>query len=282
MIKKTDDDFELFVSQLKETNRTLGFFCDFDKIGRNVDEIRLSLCTLDFLIGKEDMRKAVEEIFKRDKSAFDVLGILVAVRDAGAERVIKSDGKCCVMKTFFDSVDGIMEFLTETGLREVFQRRKFTNLTDYVFGIETGLDTNARKNRSGHAMEQHIKALFVKYGIKFRSEVCSGEWEEVANALGTDEKRFDFVLESKGKVYLTEVNFYSSGGSKLNEVARAYSEIAGKINSLKRFEFVWITDGEGWKSAKNKLQEAYNTIPRVYNLTTVEEFLTSLQNPVND
>lgn len=282
MVKKTNGDFELFVSQLQETNRTLGVFCDFDKIGRNVDEVRLSLCSLDFLIGAEDMRKAVEVIFKRDRKIFDVLGILIAVRDAGTEKVIRKDGKCYGLNTYFESVEGVMEFLNGTGLSELFQKRKLTNLADYVFGIETGLDTNARKNRGGHVMEHRIGELFDKYGIKYRSEVSSNEWKEVAEVLGTDKKRFDFVVKSGNKVFLMEVNFYSSGGSKLNEVARSYSEIASRINSLEDFEFVWITDGIGWKSAKNKLQEAYNSIPRVYNLSTVEKFMKDLQEQSND
>lgn len=282
MVKKTESDFELFISQLQETNRTLGFFCDFDKIGRNVDEVRLNLCSLDFLIGAEDMRKAVEVIFKRDRKIFDVLGILIAVRDAGTEKVIRKDGKCYGLNTYFESVEGVMEFLNGTGLSELFQKRKLTNLADYVFGIETGLDTNARKNRGGHVMEHRIGELFDKYGIKYRSEVSSNEWKEVAEVLGTDKKRFDFVVKSGNKIFLTEVNFYSSGGSKLNEVARSYSEIASRINSLEDFEFVWITDGIGWKSAKNKLQEAYNSIPRVYNLSTVEKFMKDLQEQSND
>lgn len=138
------------------------------------------------------------------------------------------------------------------------------------------------KNRGGHVMEHRIGELFDKYGIKYRSEVSSNEWKEVAEVLGTDKKRFDFVVKSGNKVFLVEVNFYSSGGSKLNEVARSYSEIASRINSLEDFEFVWITDGIGWKSAKNKLQEAYHSIPRLYNLTSVENFMESLQEQSND
>ena len=81
------------------------------------------------------------------------------------------------------------------------------------------------------------------------------------------------VIETKEKTYLIEVNFYSGGGSKLNEVARSYSDIAPKINAVDGFEFVWITDGIGWNSAKNKLQEAFNIIPRIYNLTSIDAFL---------
>ena len=97
------------------------------------------------------------------------------------------------------------------------------------------------------------------------------------SVLGTDEKRFDFFIETSSKRYLIEVNFYSGGGSKLNEVARAYTELAPKVNSVSGYEFVWITDGIGWKSARNKLEEAYNTIPSVYNLTNISSFIESLK-----
>ena len=126
-------------------------------------------------------------------------------------------------------------------------------------------------------MENMIARIFNKYGVKYRREVYSHEWPSITNVLGDDEKRFDFVVETSTKVYLIEVNFYSSGGSKLNEVSRAYSDISPKINSVQGFEFVWITDGIGWKSAKNKLQEAYSTIPSIYNLTNINDFINQIK-----
>lgn len=177
----------------------------------------------------------------------------------------------------FTSVDSVMTFLAETGLGDVLQNQKVKNLVDYVFGIETGLDTNARKNRSGHVMENTVANILANAGVPFRQEVYSREWTAITEVLGDDEKRFDFVIETSSKVYLIEVNFYSGGGSKLNEVARSYSDIAPKINSVEGFEFVWITDGIGWKSAKNKLQEAYGIIPSVYNLSSVQDFINNIR-----
>lgn len=272
-----EKDFDKFMSQLQETNQTLDFFCDFEKIAQNVEDIKLSLCMLNSLIGAPDMRKAVETIWNRDKSAFNVMDILIAVRSEGQKKVLNSLGECIVLDTLFTSIDGVMEYLDNTGLTEVFQRQKIKDLVDYVFGIETGLDSNARKNRSGHVMEGMVARIFDEAGIEYRQEVYSSEWKEITNVLGDDEKRFDFVVKTTDKTYLIEVNFYSGGGSKLNEVARAYSDIAPKINSVKGFEFVWITDGIGWKSAKNKLQEAYNIIPSIYNLTNISEFIKNVK-----
>lgn len=277
MAAHTNEQFDIFLSQLKETNQTLDFFCDFEKIGKNVDNIKLSLCVLNSLIGSSNLRKSVETIWKRDKTSFSVLPILIAVRDEGSKKVLDSLNNIVEIKSFFESIDKVIEFLEDTGLANLFQNRKIKDLVDYVFGIETGLDTNARKNRSGHVMEKTVAQIFNENSINFRQEVYSSEWQTITDVLGDDEKRFDFVIETSQKTYLIEVNFYSGGGSKLNEVARSYSDIAPKINSVKGFEFVWITDGIGWKSAKNKLQEAYNIIPRVYNLTDIDSFINEIK-----
>ena len=270
-------DFKLFMSQLQETNQRLDFFCDFDKIAANVDNIKLSLCMLNSMIGTTDLRRSVETIWNRDRSAFSVMDILIAVRSEGKKVVLNSAGDCIILDRLFTSIDGVMEYLEGTGLADLFRQKKINDLVDYVFGIETGLDSNARKNRSGHVMEGMVASILKKNGIKFRQEVYSTEWPNLQRVLGDDEKRFDFVIQTSKKTYLIEVNFYSGGGSKLNEVARSYSDIAPKINSVPGFEFVWITDGIGWKSAKNKLQEAYSIIPSIYNLTSIKEFLQEVK-----
>lgn len=269
-------DFNLFMSQLQETNQTLDFFCDFDKISANVAEVEMSLNTLNYLIGKDDLAKGVAEIWQRDPKVFEILGILIAVRDEDRKPVVDKDGNVVLLISYFESCSKVVEFLQGTGLADIFQSRRIKNLVDYVFGIETGLDTNARKNRSGHIMENTVAKILKDNGVAFRQEVYSSEFPELS-VLGTDEKRFDFYIKTPAKKYLIEVNFYSGGGSKLNEVARAYTELAPKVNSVKGFEFVWITDGVGWKSARNKLEEAYNTIPSVYNLTSIDSFVKLLK-----
>ena len=268
-------NFNLFMSQLQETNQTLDFFCDFDKISTNVAEVEMSLNTLNYLIGKENLEKAVEEVWQRDSTSFEVLGILIAVRD-GDKPIVDKNGNVVLLKSYFESKEKVVEFLKGTGLSEIFESRRIKNLVDYVFGIETGLDTNARKNRSGHIMENTVARLFRMNGIRFRQEVYSSEFPELS-VLGADEKRFDFYIETVEKKYLIEVNFYSGGGSKLNEVARSYTDLAPKINSVDGFEFVWITDGIGWKSARNKLEEAYSAIPSVYNLTNIIDLIDAVK-----
>lgn len=276
-MKKTKKDFDIFISQLSETNASLDFFCDFDKISANVANIEISLNTLNYLLGKNDLRKAVEAIWKRDKKAFEVLDILIATRKESNKKFFNKKGEKLLVHSLFSTVDGIIEFLEGTGLDKVLKNAEVNNLVDYVFGVETGLDTNARKNRSGKITEKLIAEIFNNYKIPFKQQVSSTVFPKIDKILGADKKVFDFVIDGKNETYLIEVNFYSGGGSKLNETARSYTDIGPKINSIKGYRFVWITDGEGWKNAKNKLQEAFMSIPDVYNLTTINKFISSIK-----
>lgn len=272
----TKEQFDMFMSQLKETNATLDFYCDFKKINSNVDVISMKLNQLNYLIGQEDLDGAIRRLWDENPKVFNVMDVLIAVRTADNKKAILSDGSTKLISNFFDNVEGVIEFIHGTGLDEVLKNKQVKNLVDYVFGVETGLDTNARKNRSGHLMEGQVASIFDKAGVEYRQEVYSTEYPELS-VLGEDKKRFDFVVKTKSCTYLMEVNFYSGGGSKLNEVARAYSELSPKINDVEGFEFVWITDGIGWKSARNKLEEAFYAIPNVYNLTTIQEFINKIK-----
>lgn len=271
------EEFETFMSLLLDTNANLAFYTDFHKCDAHVKSIAIKLNTLNYLIGQSDMEQAVCDLWNNDPKVFSVLDILIAIRSSDKKKALNVDGKVQYISKFFGTVDGVITFIKETGLQEVFTNKHIKNLVDYVFGVEVGLDTNARKNRSGHIMENVIADTLTKAGLGFRQEVFSTEYPLITDVLGKDKKRFDFVINKSYKTYLMEVNFYSGGGSKLNEVARAYSELAPKINSVDGFEFVWITDGKGWNSAKNKLEEAFYVIPSIYNLTTIKEFINNIK-----
>ena len=268
--------FDVFLSQLKETNATLGFFTDFSKAYSNVANIAVKLNQLNFLLGKDNLRAAVELIYNENPKAFEVLDVLVAVRKKDKRLVLNEKQQPVLLESYFNDVESICAYIDGTGLGEVFSSKKITNLVDYVFGVEVGLDTNARKNRSGKLMAEAVAKVFDEAGVAYEEEVNSTSFNDLTG-LGKDLKRFDFVIRKKDKIFLIETNFYNEGGSKPNEVARAYSDIAPKINANKKYEFVWITDGKGWLSAKNKLEEAYGIIPRVYNLTTLPFFVEEVK-----
>ena len=128
-------DFDKFMSQLKETNQTLDFFCDFEKISQNVEDIKLSLCMLNSLIGASDLRKSVETIWRRDKNAFSVMDILVAVRTRDKKKILDSVGNCVPLENMFSSVDSVMTFLAETGLGDVLQNQKVNRVSSSLYQI---------------------------------------------------------------------------------------------------------------------------------------------------
>lgn len=271
------DEFTDFMKPLKETHFSLKDYVDFPKVASNVEAISIKLNQLNYLIGQEDMATAVKRLWNENPKVFSVLDVLIAVRKKDKKKAIDSSGNIHLVSDFFNSPEQVTLFLNETGLTEVFQKKQIKNLVDYVFGVEVGLDSNARKNRGGHIMECLVANILTANGISFEQEVYYTEFPEIVRALGADNKRFDFVIHTPNKTYLVEANFYTGGGSKLNEVARSYSELAPKINAVPGFEFVWITDGIGWKSARNKLEEAFIHIPSVYNLSSINTFIEKLK-----
>jgi len=270
-------NFDLFMSQLAETNATLDFYTDFSKIRENVRSIEIKLNTLNYLIGKQNLESAVKELWDNDKRVFSILDILIATRKEQNKKYLDDMGKPHLIHELLGTYEGVVKFLRETGMAEVLQNKDIKNLVDYVFGVEAGLDTHARKNRSGDITELLLHRILTANGIGHRMEVYSHEFPALQKALGTDEKRFDFLIETKRCTYLIEVNFYNGGGSKPNEVARAYRELSPIVNKVEGFEFVWITDGQGWNSAKNKLEEAYNEIERMYNFESLGSFLEEVK-----
>lgn len=270
------EQFKIFLSQLFETNATLDYFTDFKKTKGNVNKIAIKLNQLNYLIGKADIKAAVIELYEENPKAFEVLDILIAIRKNKNAKTFNNKGEIVMLDSYFTSPESIFEYIEETGLGEIIKNKDVKNFVDYVFGIEVGLDTNARKNRGGENMSKAVSLFFDKNKIIYKKEVSNTAFPEILS-LGADVKRFDFVIKTNKKTYLIETNFYNGGGSKLNETARSYSDVAPKINQYDNYDFVWITDGQGWLSAKNKLEEAYNNIPSIYNLTTLETFIGKIK-----
>lgn len=171
--------------------------------------------------------------------------------------------------------------MEQTGLFNLLENHIINNLIDYVTGVETGLDSNGRKNRGGHLMENIVEKYIVKMGfVKDETYFKEMYIHEITERWGIDlsaisnqgkmEKRFDFVVKTDGMIYVVETNFYTSGGSKLNETARSYKTIAGEIDTIDGATFVWFTDGKGWKSARHNLEETFDIMEHIYNISDME------------
>ncbi len=224
------------------------------------------------------MRDCVNTLFAEYPKAFEVLHILIAVRDK-KEMLLDSNNSLCAIESYFHNADKAYNFICESGLCEIFSDRKIKDLNDFVFGIEVGLDSNARKNRSGNTMESYLNNLFTKASLHFRSQVSIKEFADLHQSFGTDIKKFDFVIWGENVIYFIESNFYTSGGSKLNETARAYQDLALRFKVFSAYRFIWITDGQGWFSAKNKFQEAYKSV-EIYNLSNIDDFIQKVKNEI--
>ena len=192
------EQFKIFLSQLSETNATLDYFTDFKKIKSNVNKIAIKLNQLNYLIGKEDLNKAVYELYEENPKVFEVLDILIAIRKNKRAKTFNNKGEIILLDTYFETPELVLEFIEETGLAEVFKNKDISNLVDYVFGIEVGLDTNARKNRGGDNMSKAVSLIFDKAGVFYKKEVNNTIFPEIIS-LGTDVKRFDFVIKTKKK-----------------------------------------------------------------------------------
>lgn len=172
-------------------------------------------------------------------------------------------------------------FMRKTGLFNLISKHIVNNLVDYATGVETGLDSNGRKNRGGHLMEDLVErfiqqAGFIKGESYFKEMYIHqiiAKWDIDLSAIsnqGKMEKRFDFVVKTPAMIYGIETNFYGSGGSKLNETARSYKTLATETDTVNGFIFVWFTDGKGWNSARNNLEETYDVMEHIYNIKDLE------------
>ena len=260
---------------------TFSYYADFPKIFSNVDAIKIELNILNSLIGSKNIKQEFESILAKYPNVVKCIPILLAVRST---RISISDEKGMFVYEFGGMVYDISvysEFMEKSGLFDLMQNHLIANLVDYVTGVETGLDSNGRKNRGGHLMEDLVEGFIKEAGFKkdknyfkemYVSDI-SKKWNIDLSAIsnqGKMEKRFDFVVKTDKKIYAVETNFYGGGGSKLNETARSYKTIALEAKTIPNFEFVWFTDGLGWASAKNNLEETFDILEHIYCINDVE------------
>lgn len=264
------------------------YYINFEKIYKNIDRIKVELNILNSLIGSKDIENEFIKLIKNYPEIIKCIPILLAVRLN--EIYCQDDNGGFLYK--FNSLQNIEDesmhynnyvyFMQETGLFDLLKNHIVNNLIDYVTGVETGLDSNGRKNRGGHLMENLVESYIKKAGFRknenyfkemYISEI-SAKWDiDLSNLSnkGKMEKRFDFVIKTSSMIYAIETNFYSRGGSKLNETARSYKTLAVESQGIDGFTFVWITDGKGWFSAKNNLEETFDIMENIYNIKELED-----------
>lgn len=274
-------EFNTWLSGFRDSIADYGYYIDFEKVHRNVGNIKVELNILNSLIGSDNIEDDFENLIKKYPEVLKCIPLLLAVR-ANEIYAIDSNGAFTYnfKKANLDS-EQYKVFMRKTGLFDLIANHIVNNLVDYATGVETGLDSNGRKNRGGHLMENLVesfikKAGFVKDETYFKEmyiHQITEKWDIDLSAIsnqGKMEKRFDYVVKTDNMIYGIETNFYGSGGSKLNETARSYKTLALETDTIDGFTFVWFTDGKGWTSARHNLEETFDVMEHIYNINDME------------
>lgn len=274
-------NFNDWLSKFKTSISDYTYYVDFKKIYKNVDKVKVELNILNSLIGSKNIEEEFQNILIKYPETLECIPLLLAVRSR--EIFVKDEINEYLFK--FDkmvySINDYIKFMKESGLFDLLQNHIINNLYDYVLGIEVGLDSNGRKNRGGHLMENLVESYIIKAGYKkdvdYFKEMYLKDIEKKWNldlsemsGHNTSTKRFDFVIKTDRQVYVIETNFYSSGGSKLNETARSYKMLAQESKKVDGVTFIWFTDGTGWNSARKNLEETFNELETMYNIDDLE------------
>lgn len=274
-------NFNEWLLGFRDSIADYGYYIDFEKVHRNVDSIKIELNILNSLIGSNNIETDFENLINKYPETLKCIPLLLAVR---SNEIYAIDGDGDYTYNFKNpnlSVEQYKVFMRKTGLFDLIENHIVNNLVDYATGVETGLDSNGRKNRGGHLMENLVesfiqKAGFVKDESYFKEmyiHQITDKWDIDLSAIsnqGKTEKRFDFVVKTPNMIYGIETNFYGSGGSKLNETARSYKTLALETDTIDGFTFVWFTDGKGWTSARHNLEETFDVMEYIYNINDME------------
>ena len=275
-------EFNTWISSFRDSIADYGYYIDFEKIHRNIDQIKIELNILNSLIGSKNIEFDFENLIKKYPEVLKCIPLLLAVR-TNEIFAIDGDGEFKYnFKTPNLSIEQYKIFMRKTGLFDLMKNHLVNNIVDYATGVETGLDSNGRKNRGGHLMENLVESYIVDAGFvknqTYFKEMKIKEIEEKFNLdlsaisnKGKTVKRFDFVITTGSTIYGIETNFYASSGSKLNETARSYKQISQEAQEIKDFVFVWFTDGNGWLDARNNLEETFDIMKHIYNIRDLEE-----------
>lgn len=285
-------NFSTWLSGFRDSIADYGYYIDFEKVHRNVDGIKIELNILNSLIGSNNIKGDFKELIKKYPETLKCIPLLLAVRsneiycqDENGGYMYQFDfgryppnGHACYERYAY--------FMEHTGLFDLLQNHIINNLVDYATGIETGLDSNGRKNRGGHLMENLVESFIKRAGfVKGKTYFKEMYIHQIITKWGIDlsaisnqgkmEKRFDFIVKTPTMIYGIETNFYGSGGSKLNETARSYKTLALETDTIDGFAFVWFTDGKGWTSARNNLEETFDVMEHIYNIKDLEAGIIS-------
>ena len=275
------------MSSLKPSNTLWSYFVNWEKVFENTKKIEMSLNVLNYLIGKDDFDGEFRSLLKANPGVAQAIPALV-VRDGNntqrfkilvdykSKRLVYEDYDFTKKNFNDEDVERCLAFVKETGLKNLISSRKIKNLVDYMIGVEAGLDSNGRKNRGGHAMENIIEVfisdLCGRKGFRYLKEANADKIKaELSYDVPIDRssRRYDFVIDNGRELFIIETNFYGCGGSKLKSTAGEYRNLFDILKG--KYKFIWITDGCGWKKTARPLRETFDHNDYLLSLSMLEK-----------
>lgn len=288
------DLVKYFQETLTVTNRDFKFLTDWKKIEKVVKKYRFEIALFDVLIKSYNFDNELRQLLSKYPDAIKVLPLLLALSNKDSEELVLVEDflnwNFAEFHFNFREFNGSSEHLDKaarlfekTGLKNFFLNLSAKSILDYTIGVQVGLDTNARKNRSGHIMEKLIEEeilsykksdeitfeVFTQKKFKFLKE------KDILYPNELSERKADFLLVKDKNWVNIEVNFYNTSGSKPEEIVNAYTERQRYIKNSGG-HFVLITDGLGWRkktkdNVQNQVKIAFKELDYIMNLHFVKE-----------
>lgn len=276
-----DEVFAYLISSLKETIKSFDYFVNWKKVIKNYQDVETSLNLLNTLIGKEDIEQASLKLLREYPKVIGVVPALLAERDKKISLLPNPqnfDIKRFDFSKPMSAEDGVL-FLKESGFLNLISNRNIKSIPDYFIGVEVGLDSNGRKNRSGTSMENlvefFVRDICERNGYEYITQATADKIKSKWNkniTVNKSSKRIDFAINTPKRLYLIETNFYGGGGSKLKSTAGEYADIYHQWTN-DGHQFIWVTDGYGWKTTQRPLRDTFNTTDYIINLDMIQKGL---------
>jgi len=271
---------KLFRETLITTNRTPEFFVDWTKVKENVESIKIELSLWNSLMGSANIETDFRNLIQKYPEVIKTIPILCAIRERefpiivdffNLEKGVKklNFNKHKYSKLSSSEISDYTEFAKNSGLFGLFSVVK--NFYDYILGVEVGLDTNARKNRSGEAMEKLLTPLLKSVANEMNCRIIPQTKFGAVQLLGGTvppelaNRKADFIIYSGKKFVNIEANYFSGAGSKPEEIVDSY---INRRNELVKnhWDFIWITDGDVWRTSESQIVKAFNGLDYIFNI----------------
>ncbi|WP_257787909.1 type II restriction endonuclease [Lentilactobacillus curieae] len=281
--------FQYFMKTRLTTNRTPSYWVKWENANKHIASYEVSLNTLNYLVGKENIAEEARKLFLEQPNLIKTIPLLIASRDMTLDvLIVDADNEMShslidFLNPDISKIDLYLNFMKDSGLLNFLEKELNESLVDYVLGVQVGLDSNGRKNRSGQQNERILATLLERvvsgdeslhYLLQPTQVQMFNQWgilvPEVTPSKNKGGRRYDGAIynDLTETVTIIETNFYGSGGSKLKAVAGEFSDLYSvNFKNAKNVNFVWISDGPGWDTAKNPMEEAFAIIPNIINVT---------------